>query len=277
MGRSIRNYFTSGELANLCNIPRKTLLYYDKLGLITPEFIDNNGYRYYKRSQLFLLELIITLRHLNIPLKKIEEYINNKSTANYQEILVEQSRELAHKIADLTLQKEHLDKYIPELRTIEQVPIGKILVQNLPDQYLYLSKPILDNTDFKTRSAISAILFNDLRNNKSINKHNSGYIMDNAVLNAPESSTEHIRYYFQPLSNNNPQIACTLKPAGTYLVFYCSGVYMTHRKTYLRHLSDYCKTHNFTPISCVYVSYLKNYWLTDNTSEYIYKIETRIK
>lgn len=70
MGRSTQNYFTSGELSNLCKIPRKTLLYYDKLGLITPELIDDNGYRYYKRSQLFLLELIITLRRLNIPLKK---------------------------------------------------------------------------------------------------------------------------------------------------------------------------------------------------------------
>ena len=31
------NYFTTGELAKLCKIPRKTLLYYDSLGLITPE------------------------------------------------------------------------------------------------------------------------------------------------------------------------------------------------------------------------------------------------
>lgn len=277
MGRSTQNYFTSGELSNLCKIPRKTLLYYDKLGLIMPELIDDNGYRYYKRSQLFLLELIITLRHLNIPLKRIEEYINNKSTANYQEMLMEQSKKLSKQISDLTLQKEQLDKYIPELRTIEQVPIGKILMKELPDQYLYLSKPILDKADFKTRSAISAVLFTDLRNKQSINRHNFGYMMDNTVLNAPEKSPEYIRYYFHPLSDDNPQITCSLKPAGTYLVLYCSGVYMTHSKAYLLQLSDYCKTHNFTPISYVYVSYLKNYWLTDNTNEYIYKIEVRVK
>lgn len=53
MNRSIKNYFTTGELSALCQIPRKTLLYYDKLGLISPEVVDDNGYRYYKRSQLF--------------------------------------------------------------------------------------------------------------------------------------------------------------------------------------------------------------------------------
>lgn len=39
MKEPIDNYFTTGELAKLCKIPRKTLLYYDSLGLITPEVI----------------------------------------------------------------------------------------------------------------------------------------------------------------------------------------------------------------------------------------------
>lgn len=43
MQKGIQNYFTTGELSQLCKIPRKTLLYYDKLGLITPEVVDENG------------------------------------------------------------------------------------------------------------------------------------------------------------------------------------------------------------------------------------------
>ena len=62
MKKPIDNYFTTGELAKLCKIPRKTLLYYDSLGLITPEVIEENGYRYYKRTQLFALELILSFK-----------------------------------------------------------------------------------------------------------------------------------------------------------------------------------------------------------------------
>ena len=44
MSKNIQNYFTTGELSQLCKIPRKTLLYYDKLGLITPELVDEICY-----------------------------------------------------------------------------------------------------------------------------------------------------------------------------------------------------------------------------------------
>ena len=277
MKRSIKNYFTTGELSKLCKIPRKTLLYYDKLGLIKPEFVDDNGYRYYKRSQLFLLELIITLRHLDIPLKRIEEYINNKSINNYQQLLQEKSDELTNKIDELTQLKKHLDEYIPDLTSIEQLPIDEILIEEQQDQYLYLSKFVLENSDFKTRSAISANLFTDLRNKQAINRHCFGYMMDNAVLNTTENSADFIKYYFHPMFEESPSFTCNLKPAGTYLVLYCSGVYMTHSQNYLRELANYCKAHNLIPISYVYISYLKNYWLTNNTKEYIYKIEVRIK
>ena len=87
MKEPIDNYFTTGELAKLCKIPRKTLLYYDSLGLITPEFIEENSYRYYKRTQLFALELILTMRKLDIPLAEIKTYLSNKSYTNYRNIM----------------------------------------------------------------------------------------------------------------------------------------------------------------------------------------------
>ena len=87
MKEPIDNYFTTGELAKLCKIPRKTLLYYDSLGLITPEVIEENGYSYYKRTQLFALELILTMRKLDIPLAEIKTYLSNKSYVNYRNIM----------------------------------------------------------------------------------------------------------------------------------------------------------------------------------------------
>ncbi len=47
MSKSIEDFFTAGELATLFNIPKQTLLYYDRIGLLSPEFIAENGYRHY--------------------------------------------------------------------------------------------------------------------------------------------------------------------------------------------------------------------------------------
>lgn len=34
------NYFTAGELAAIFSISKQTLLYYDKIGLLSPEFVS---------------------------------------------------------------------------------------------------------------------------------------------------------------------------------------------------------------------------------------------
>lgn len=34
-----KKYYTAGELARLFNIPKQTMLYYDKMGILNPEFV----------------------------------------------------------------------------------------------------------------------------------------------------------------------------------------------------------------------------------------------
>ena len=46
-----KKYYTAGELARLFNIPKQTMLYYDKMGILKPEFVAENGYRYYSTPQ----------------------------------------------------------------------------------------------------------------------------------------------------------------------------------------------------------------------------------
>ena len=61
MSKSIEDFFTAGELATLFNIPKQTLLYYDRIGLLSPEFIAENGYRHYSLTQYLILEIIVNI------------------------------------------------------------------------------------------------------------------------------------------------------------------------------------------------------------------------
>ena len=54
-------YFTPGELAKLLGISKQLLLYYDKNDIFSPEFVDENGYRFYVLSQYFTLQIIGTV------------------------------------------------------------------------------------------------------------------------------------------------------------------------------------------------------------------------
>lgn len=66
-----------GELSTLCNIPQKTLRYYDEIGLFTPDYRDDSThYRYYSKSQIVNLMIIKTLKQMGFPLKDIRQIIS---------------------------------------------------------------------------------------------------------------------------------------------------------------------------------------------------------
>ena len=57
-----KNYlYSSGEFAKLTGVNKRTLHYYNEIGLFRPEIIGENGYHYYTCFQFTELELILTL------------------------------------------------------------------------------------------------------------------------------------------------------------------------------------------------------------------------
>ena len=72
------NFFTAGELANLFNISKQTLLYYDKIKLLSPAYVDEKGYRHYSIQQYLDLEIIVNLRSFNISIVVIKEYLKQE-------------------------------------------------------------------------------------------------------------------------------------------------------------------------------------------------------
>ena len=57
MSKNPKLYYTAGELADLFELPKQTLLYYDKMGILSPEFISENNYRHYSLKQYLILEV----------------------------------------------------------------------------------------------------------------------------------------------------------------------------------------------------------------------------
>ena len=49
---------TTGEFAKICNVKKHTLFHYDDIGLLKPDYYDENGYIFYSYSQLNLFYFI---------------------------------------------------------------------------------------------------------------------------------------------------------------------------------------------------------------------------
>ena len=64
--------FTIGQFAKLHGVNKKTLMWYDQVGLLKPAAVSANGYRYYTYSQSALLETILMLRERHGQVRSID-------------------------------------------------------------------------------------------------------------------------------------------------------------------------------------------------------------
>lgn len=65
----------TGEFAKAAGVSEKTIRYYDKIGLLKPSKIKENGYREYKEADLLTLQKILLYKQLDFSLDEISRLI----------------------------------------------------------------------------------------------------------------------------------------------------------------------------------------------------------
>lgn len=84
-----KHRFKTAEFAALCGVKKDTLLHYDHIGLLKPQWVGENGYRYYSARQIPTYDLIATLRRLGTPLAEIRSYLTRRSPEALMDLLRE--------------------------------------------------------------------------------------------------------------------------------------------------------------------------------------------
>jgi len=69
--------YTVKQLAKLAGISPRTLRHYDRIDLLKPAFVGDNGYRYCQHDQLIKLMQILFYRELDFSLTDIKQIITN--------------------------------------------------------------------------------------------------------------------------------------------------------------------------------------------------------
>lgn len=84
--------YSSGEFAKFTGINKRTLHYYNEIGLFCPEVIGENGYHYYTCFQFAQLELILTLRKIGLSLDEIREYVTTPSDESFSQMMIKKKK-----------------------------------------------------------------------------------------------------------------------------------------------------------------------------------------
>ena len=127
----MKDYYKIGEISKIYGIGRDSLKYYEDIGILKP-FRDKNGYRMYKLSDIWRLNLIKELRSLNFPMKKIKEYLDDRNIESTKEILNKEIILIDEKIEELLSYKQNimkrLDTINDELRNLKLYEIDLVYI-----------------------------------------------------------------------------------------------------------------------------------------------------
>ena len=69
--------YTVKELADLADVSRRTLHYYDEIALLKPTAVTASGYRRYDETALLRLQQILFYREIGLDLRHIKEILDN--------------------------------------------------------------------------------------------------------------------------------------------------------------------------------------------------------
>ena len=180
MGES-KEFYQIGEVSKICNIPIKTLRYYDEIELLIPRKIDpSSNYRYYSNDQLVLVLVIKHFKEAGFSLKEIKVLLGRENLEYNTEKINEKCIEIDNKINDLEKLKEKLQFFIKESKKGNYKEF-KIKIKEIPISYVaYLrSKGPCTIEEFTVRYCKLISLIE--KNNFHITKNAMAIYYDNCI------------------------------------------------------------------------------------------------
>lgn len=265
-------YFPTGKFAKLFGISKKTLFYYDEIGLFKPEKILPNGYRLYSNTQIELLNAIYTLKDVGMSLKEIKKFIDKRNPKDIVNILNFEVNELEKEIARLELKKQNLLNKIKIINEGENYN-NDIYIETQEEEYLIFSKKLNNEKDFFDLQEYLCHLTYCFDNNLNI-----GYPVGITISkeNLEKGNFTEYERYFTKVNKNFSIQDIEVKKEGLYVVGYSKGYYDKTSIAYKRIL-DFLNKNNFVVSGCSYEQVLIDEFVTPNIEDYIIKISIPVK
>lgn len=140
---------TIGQFAALHGINKKTLMWYDEIGLFKPAAIHpSNGYRCYSYHQSPILETILLLRELNVSLREIQAFMHNRSAENLKCLLDKKIEDLDLQINHLKAVRNTLCGHRQNMNTLLTMDLSEISIVE-KDERCLVTVDIDENTSFE--------------------------------------------------------------------------------------------------------------------------------
>lgn len=267
----MENYFSIGELAKYQNVSKQTLIFYDRIGLFCPAFIDpNNGYRYYSSEQIDYLDTILIMKKIGFSLNEIKEHMQNYNVNSSLAVLGKQISVIDARINELCLIRNRLEHRCKQMDSAltymrREIPI---IAENAPEQYLYV-QPVSSPYSLKEISIATKKCFSQAFQNQLPIYFQCGVIVPWEHIK--EQRYTAATFAFLPIEQTDKTDNVMALPSGKCVSAYHIGNYLSIGESYEK-IIKHCAVNSLEIISDSYEFCINDYITSFDENEYITKI-----
>lgn len=207
---------TIAQFAALHKLNKRTLHYYDEIGLFSPKAKGENGYRYYELSQSVELETILMLKELNLSIEEIRNYVKAPGSKEFVDLADAKLEELDREINRLRNTRRILNRKRQQLLLCGTVQDGEIAIVQSPMEYLLVSADLCREWDVE-------ILMKHLRQAWDMEQYKVGCGSYISLEKVEKGCFEEYDGIFSPVQRGREDMNCMVRPAGRYLCGYVKG------------------------------------------------------
>lgn len=270
-----QDYYSVGQASKLCNISTNTLRFYDKIGLIRPNKLGENNYRFYSKEALAYIPVIKYYKQMGFSLEEIKELIDENSFVKHEKFFKEKTEKLKGLRKEIYMKYASIEGWlglIIEADLIRKNDVRQVSLKYLErGSYAYLETPFTDyqealvNIDYSnyieaTGEPVGGVL---LLHFPSIEKKLKG------------EKTQVVIMQQTLLKTNNPAAMWTFG-GQIYASCYHLGPFEEINKTYDK-IFQWAQANGYTCDNESYERSLIDYWTTQNTSLFVSEVLVRVE
>lgn len=142
--------YSIGKVSKLCNISHRTLRHYEELGLIKPDVVKPNGYRYYRRDTMLRIPIIKYLKMMHFSLKQMVTLLDQTDYSHTLQHFDDRLSECKNEIRELQERQSIIldwEDLIKEASMVLQAQIVNVSVKYMESEE-YLSMPYTFTNDY---------------------------------------------------------------------------------------------------------------------------------
>lgn len=204
--------FSAAQFAALCGTTKRTLRYYEQLGIFRPAAVLENGYRRYSHEQYDAFMVISALQQIGMSLEEIGRFMAGRTPQSLAAVLRRQMEQLEGQQARLARLHTLLENRLELVGQAAGAVCGQVEVRDMPAELLVLSQPV----DSSARAVYRRVLYAHLEQCRGLAEgFPFGAMLDARRVRAGDSAT--YAYFFTKVKTPPPPgVPVHEKPAGRY-------------------------------------------------------------